>query len=82
MGVMLESGFDQNQPNAQEAMKCYQKGYQQGSADSLINISLLLIDGKGVPQNIEQAKSLLLRAHREGSSRSFEIMLHYGFVQD
>jgi len=75
IGLMLEQGYEDIAPQAEEALKMYKQAHNLGSLDATLNLAIFYLSGKLVPIDQKVGKALLLKAHSQKSARAGEIML-------
>ena len=81
IGLMLEQGYEDIAPQAEEALKMYKQAHNLGSLDATLNLAIFYLSGKLVPIDQKVGKALLLKAHSQKSARAGEIMLQFGIIK-
>jgi len=79
---MLETGFEQYDPNYTEAIKQYKVAASMKNTDGIFNLALAYQNGVGIKANDIKAIDLLKQAANQGHGEAQDYLITLGIVRD
>lgn len=80
MGLLLENGYEGQNPDPEKAKDLYLEGHNLGNTDATNNLAYYYLNNRYSQVDLVMAKALLKCAYIRGDNRAADHMLQFGLI--